>query len=133
MKHIKTFENLHNLTAKDKIEDIVKTVYVELEKTYLPDGDKEYSYHISEKSKRFGAYKIENFVNTIFNKQLNIDLDEIISFLNNLEISKTDEEELDEDSVKYVAQDIYDYIDDCSDYELDAKFELSQNINKYNL
>lgn len=133
MKHIKTFENLHKLTAKDKIEDIVKTVYVELEKTYLPDGDKEYSYHISEKSKELVVNKIIIFLNQIFDNQININYDEIISFLDNLEISQDNEEELDEDSVKYVTQDIYDYIDDCSDYELDAKFELSQNINKYNL
>jgi len=134
MRYIKTYDNLNNLsTAKDKINDMVSDVYVELEKTYLADGNKDYSYNISEKSKNYITYKILKFVNTIFNKQLAIDFNEIMSFLNDLEISSDNEEELDEDSVKNVAQDIYNYIDECSNYELDDKFNLSQSINKYNL
>lgn len=124
MIHLKTYENLHSfLTAEDKINDMIDDVYVEMEKTYLNNGDKEYSYHISEESKKFVVYKILKFVNTIFNKQLNIDFDEIMSFLNDLEISQENEEEIDEESVKSVAKDIYNYIDECSDYELDDKFK----------
>lgn len=134
MKYIKTYENLHIFsTAKDKINDMVSDVYVELEKTYLADGNKDYSYHISEESKKFSTYKILKFVNTIFNQKLPIDFDEIMSFLSDLEISSDNDEELDEESVKTVTQDIYNYIDELSDYELDNNFKLSQSINKYNL
>lgn len=134
MKYIKSFENLNNfLTAKDKIEDMVSEVFVELEKTYLADGNKEYLYNISEESKKFVCYKILKFVNTLFNYKLILEFHEIMSFLNELEISKDDEEELDEDSIKKVTQEIYTYINELSDHKLDDNFKIIQNANKYNL
>ena len=97
MKYLKTYENINN-SAKDEIYNIIDNIYVELEKTYLNSGDKEYSYSISEESKKFATYKILNLINTIFNKKLNLDFDEIMSYLNEPEISQEDEEEIDEES-----------------------------------
>lgn len=134
MKYIKSYENLQNfLTAKDKINDMVSQVYVELEKTYLPDGDKDYSYVISEESKKFATYKILKFINTLFNKQLNVECHEIMSFLDELEISQDEEEELDEESINQVTQEIYNYINELSDHNLDDIFKISQNAAKFNL
>lgn len=129
MKYIKTYENLY--TAKNKINDIIiDNIDIELVKTYLNNGDKEYYYIINEKSKIYTANIIIYFIETLFSNQLNIDIDEILSFLDEITIY---EDKLNENSIKSVTQEIYNYINEYSNYNLEHKFKFSQTINKYNL
>jgi hypothetical protein len=129
MKYIKTYEAFEE-TAKDEINNMVNIVNVGIDKTYLNNGDKEYSYIISEESKKYVSYKIIKFIETIFGNKLNIEPFEILSFLDEL---TAHEEELDENSINSVTQDIYNYIDELSDYELEDYFKLSQSTKKFNL
>lgn len=139
MKHLKIFETL---TTKETIKNIIKNyindeIYVELDKYYTNDGDKIYDLIINKDSIVNASKKLTDFMFKILQLENDVYDDCYIlikSLLNDIEIDGDEDlEKLDKYSVDSVTDDIYDYMNDYSNYKLNKKFKFINDVKNFNL
>lgn len=139
MKHLKIFETFG---TKDTIKNIIKNyindeIYVELDKYYTNDGDKIYDLIINKDSIVNASKKLTDFMFKILQLENDVYDDCYIlikSLLNDIEIDGDEDlEKLDKYSVDSVTDDIYDYMNDYSNYKLNKKFKFINDVKNFNL
>lgn len=139
MKYLKMFETL---TTKETIKNIIKNyindeIYVELDKYYTNDGDKIYDLIINKDSIVNASKKLTDFMFKILQLENDVYDDCYIlikSLLNDIEIDGDEDlEKLDKYSVDSVTDDIYDYMNDYSNYKLNKKFKFINDVKNFNL
>ena len=138
MKHLKIFETFGTKdTIKNIIKNYINEIDVELDKYYTNDGDKIYDRIINKDSVISTATKLTKFMCKILHLKDDDEYDcytEIIDFLDYLEIDGDEDiEDLDKYSVDSVTDDIYDYMNEYSNYKLNNEFEFFNDVKNFNL